>query len=50
MYLTLARDAAKGKEDNWIVELYDQAIAAAEPEEIEMARTYLEQHLKTDAF
>jgi TPR repeat protein len=50
MYLTLARDAAKGKEDGWIIDLYEQAIAAADPEEIEMARTYLEQHLKSDAF
>jgi TPR repeat protein len=50
MYLTLARDAAKGQEDGWIIDLYEQAIAAADPEEIEMARTYLEQHLKSDAF
>lgn len=50
MYLTLARDGAKEPADNWIVELYDRAFAHAEPEEREMARTYLEKYLASVPF
>jgi TPR repeat protein len=46
MYLTLARDGASGNSDKWIIDLYDQAFAAATPEEREMGLTYLEQFLK----
>lgn len=46
MYLTLARDGATGDADKWIVDLYDQAFAAATREEREMGLAYLEQFLK----
>jgi TPR repeat protein len=46
MYLTLARDAASGEADKWIVDLYNDAFAAATPEERETCLTYLEQFLR----
>ncbi|MCL2385881.1 MAG: sel1 repeat family protein [Alphaproteobacteria bacterium] len=47
MWLTLARDAAiDSKKDQWIVELYDQAVAAANAEDRQEALAYLEDHLK----
>jgi hypothetical protein len=46
MYLTLARDGASGDADKWIVDLYNEAFAAATPEEREMCLTYLEQFLR----
>jgi len=46
MYLTLARDGAAGDADEWIVDLYSQAFAAATPEERDMGLAYLEQYLR----
>ena len=47
MWLTLAREAAvaEGK-DNWIIELYDKAVAVASDAERQVALVYLEGHLK----
>jgi TPR repeat protein len=50
MYLTLARDGAHEPEDKWIIDLHTKALAVAEPEEREMARTYLEKYLKNEQF
>jgi len=46
MWLTLARDAATGSGDQWIVELYDNAISAASDPDRQMALGYLEAHLQ----
>lgn len=46
MYLTLARDAATSDADKWIVDLYNQAVSAATPDERQMGLAYLEQYLK----
>lgn len=47
MWLTLARDAAiDSKKDQWIIDLYDQAVAAANAEDRQEALAYLEDHLK----
>ncbi|HSI41027.1 MAG TPA: tetratricopeptide repeat protein [Xanthobacteraceae bacterium] len=48
MWLTLARDAAAGGDDKWIVDLYDDAFADASSDERAMALLYLEQHMKVD--
>ncbi|MBS7540351.1 sel1 repeat family protein [Ancylobacter lacus] len=48
MWLTLARDAAAGGDDKWIVDLYDEAFSAASSDERALALVYLEQHLKVD--
>lgn len=46
MYLTLARDAATGEADRWIVDLYDEAVRQAKPEERKDGLAYLESYLK----
>jgi hypothetical protein len=47
MWLTLARDAAAGsKKDQWIADLYDTAMAAANDEDREVALAYVEGHQK----
>lgn len=47
MWLTLARDAAAGsKKDQWIIDLYDTAMAAANDEDREVALAYVEGHQK----
>jgi len=47
MWLTLARDAAiDSKKDQWIIDLYDQALAAANAVDRQEALAYLEDHLK----
>lgn len=47
MWLTLAREAAAdSKKDKWIIDLYDKAVAAANPEDRQDALAYLEDHLK----
>ncbi|MCS0504690.1 sel1 repeat family protein [Ancylobacter sp. GSK1Z-4-2] len=46
MWLTLARDAAAGPDDKWVVDLYDDAFASATPDERSMALVYLEKYMK----
>lgn len=47
MWLTLAREAAaNSKKDQWIVDLYDTAMAAANDEDRQVALAYLDDHLK----
>lgn len=46
MWLTLARDAAAGPEDKWVVDLYEEAFSGASADERAMALVYLEQHMK----
>ncbi|SFK22789.1 tetratricopeptide repeat protein [Methylocapsa palsarum] len=47
MWLTLAREAATdAKKDQWIVDLYDRAMAGANEEDRQVALVYLEEHLK----
>lgn len=46
MWLTLARDAAAGPDDKWVVDLYDEAFASANSDERAMALVYLEQYMK----
>lgn len=47
MWLTLAREAAiDAKKDQWIVDLYDKAMASANDEDRQVALAYLEDHLK----
>src|ERR1700732_3550802 len=47
MWLTLAREAAiDSKKDQWIVDLYDQAVASANGGDRQDALAYLENHLK----
>ncbi|MBS7587895.1 tetratricopeptide repeat protein [Ancylobacter defluvii] len=48
MWLTLARDAAAGPNDKWVVDLYDDAFAGATPDERAMALVYLEQYMKVE--
>lgn len=48
MWLTLARDAAAGPDDKWVVELYEDAFANASSDERAMALVYLEQYMKAD--
>jgi len=47
MWLTLAREAAAGPEDKWVVDLYEDAFATASSDERAMALVYLEQYMKT---
>jgi TPR repeat protein len=46
MWLTLALDAATPPKDQWIVELYENAIKAASDPDRQMALAYLEAHLQ----
>ncbi|WP_245276316.1 tetratricopeptide repeat protein [Methylocapsa aurea] len=47
MWLTLAREAASdSKKDQWIIDLYDNAMASANDEDRQNALAYLEDHLK----
>jgi hypothetical protein len=46
MWLTLARDAAAGPEDGWIVKAYEEALAGSTQDERALARIYLERWLK----
>lgn len=46
MYLTLARDGATSEADKWIVDLYNEAIGQAKPEERQMGMVYLETYIK----
>jgi len=47
MWLTLAREAAiDSKNDQWIIDLYDKAVASANGEDRQEALAYLEDHLK----
>lgn len=47
MWLTLAREAAiDSKKDQWVVDLYDKAMASANDEDRQVALAYLEDHLK----
>jgi len=46
MYLTMARDGASGDGDKWIVDLYNEAFAAATPEQRERCLGLLEQFLR----
>ena len=47
MWLTLAREAAiDSKKDQWIIDLYDKAVASANGEDRQDALAYLEDHLK----
>lgn len=47
MWLTLAREAAMDtKKDQWIIDVYDKAMAAASDSERRVALSYLEDHLK----
>ncbi len=47
MWLTLAREAAiDAKKDQWIIDLYDKAMAAANDEDRQFALAYLEDHLR----
>ncbi|WP_306890974.1 tetratricopeptide repeat protein [Ancylobacter amanitiformis] len=47
MWLTLAREAAAGPDDKWVVDLYDDAFSTADSDERAMALVYLEQYVKT---
>lgn len=47
MWLTLARDAAAGPQDKWVVELYEDAFSNASADERAMALVYLEQYMRT---
>jgi TPR repeat protein len=47
MWLTLAREAAlNSKKDQWIVDLYEKAMAAANDTDRQVAVVYVEDHLK----
>jgi hypothetical protein len=47
MWLTLAREAAiDSKRDQWIIEMYEKAMADANDEDRRVALAYLEDHLK----
>jgi hypothetical protein len=46
MWLTLARDAASGANDKWIIDLYEKAVGAASDPDRQMALTYIEAHLQ----
>ncbi|MFT0862399.1 tetratricopeptide repeat protein [Ancylobacter sp. G4_0304] len=46
MWLTLARDAAAGPDDKWVVDLYEEAFSSANSDERAMALVYLEQYMK----
>jgi TPR repeat protein len=47
MWLTLAREAAlDAKKDQWIIDLYEKAMASADDEDRQVALAYLEDHLK----
>lgn len=47
MWLTLARDAAAGKEDSWILKAYEDCFAKATEDERSVAHLQLEKHLKS---
>jgi TPR repeat protein len=47
MWLTLAADAATGKEDEWIRQAYDEAVQECSQDDRIVARSYLEQHLRS---
>jgi hypothetical protein len=47
MWLILAREAAiDSKKDQWIIDLYDKAVASANDEDRQDALAYLEDHLQ----
>jgi hypothetical protein len=46
MWLTLARDAAAGPDDKWIVQAHEEAFAQATAEERAMGLTYLQRWMK----
>jgi hypothetical protein len=46
MWMTLAREGASGKSQDWIRALYDQAIRGANDNDRQAALVYLEDHLK----
>jgi TPR repeat protein len=47
MWLTLARESAiDSKQDQWIIDLYDKAMASANDMDRQVALAYLEDHLK----
>ncbi len=46
MWLTLAREGANGKVQQWVLVLYDQDMKAANDADRQVALVYLEQHLK----
>ena len=47
MWLALEREAAiDSKKDNWIIDLYDEAVASANDDDRQNALAYLEDHLK----
>ena len=47
MWLTLAREAAvDSKKDQWIIDLYDKVMAAANDDDRQVALLYLEDHLR----
>jgi len=47
MWLTLARETAiDSKNDKWIIELYDKAVASANEDDRQNALAYLENHPK----
>lgn len=47
MWLTLAADAAAGKDDEWIRQAYDEAVQECSQDDRIVARSYLEQHLRS---
>jgi TPR repeat protein len=47
MWLTLARESAiDSKQDQWVIDLYDKAMASANDSDRQVALVYLEDHLK----
>lgn len=48
MWLTLAADAAAGKDDEWIRKAYDEAVQETSQDDRIVARSYLEQHLRAN--
>lgn len=46
MWLTLAADAAREREDEWIKQAYDDAIRETSQDDRIVARNYLEEHLR----
>jgi TPR repeat protein len=47
MWLTVARDAAAGPDDGWIVKAHEESIAASTEEERALARLYLQRWMKS---
>ena len=47
MWLTLAADAAAGRDDEWIRKAYDDAVQECSQDDRIVARSYLEQHLRS---